>query len=143
MVSQVQSADLRADYDDPEAALLHLRYLEAHMLALDAGVTAYLTPLRGVSLFGGLGAALLPINLVHLDHVTEVNIKATNGTDEEAHDGELFMKGSLRGSILVPRYLLGVQFSIGRYRLPIQLTQTLQGDREMIRALSTGLAVSL
>jgi len=143
VVSQVESADLRGDYDDPEAALLHLPYLEAHMLALDAGVTAYLTPLRGVNLFGGLGAALLPINLMHLDHATEVNIKATNGTDEEAHDGELFMKGSLRGSILVPRYLLGVQFSIGRYRLPIQLTQTLQGDREMIRAVSTGLAVSL
>ena len=143
VVSQVQSADLRADYDDPEAALLHLRYLEAHMLALDAGVTAYLTPLRGVSLFGGLGAALLPINLVHLDHETEVNIKASNGTDEEAHDGVLSMNGTVRGSILVPRYLLGVQFSIGRYRLPIQLTHTLQGDREKMRALSTGLAVSL
>ena len=142
VVSQVQSAGLRADYDEPKSALLHLRYLEAHMLALDAGVTAYLAPLSGLSLFGGLGAALLPLNLMHIDHETEVNIKAANGTDEEAHDGVLFMKGTVRGSILVPRYLLGVQFSIGRYRLPIQLTQTLQGDREAMGAVSTGLAVS-
>ena len=142
LVSRVGSEELRADYEEPESALAHYPYIEAHMLAFDAGATAYATPFRGLDLFAGLGAAFLPINMVYLDIATEVNIKVANDMDEESHDGELSLSGTVHGNTFLPRYLVGVQFNIWRMRWPVQLVQTLQGKGEMMRSLSTGISVS-
>lgn len=141
LVSRVGSEELTAEYEESESALAHYPYIEAQMLALDVGATAYATPFRGLDLFVGLGAAFLPLNIVHLDIATEVNIKVTNGADEASHDGELSLNGTVHGSRFLPRYLLGVQVSIWRVRWPVQLTQTLQGKGQMVTALSTGISV--
>ena len=143
LVSIVDSETLRADYEEQGSALLHVPYIEAHMLAFDVGAIAYATPFKWLGLFTGLGVAFLPINLMHMDSAVEVNIKVTNGTDEESHDGELSFNGTVYGSMFMPRYLVGVQFGTRRVRWPIQLVQTLQGKRKMVRAVSTGISVSL
>ena len=143
LVSRATSDAVTADYERDDSALAHYRYIEAHALALEAGVSAYATLLNRLDLFMGLGGVLLPVNMVYLDLATEVNVKVTNGSDEESHDGELTLDGTVHGSRLLPKLVVGAQLSVWKMRLPIQYSQTLQGERERIKALSAGLTVAI
>ena len=95
--------------------------------------------LRFLDAYMGFGLVVSPVNTLYADVSSDVSVSITDAEGlESQHDGRLTILGSASGARLMRTFMFGLQLNVGRVRIPLQATNSLNTGN---RAAVAGMAV--
>lgn len=120
---------------------VHYPFIEARSLNIDAEIKQ-LWDYRFIQIILGAGFTINPVNTFSIQAYSDANVTATSSSfgGSESHDGRFIVEGTEKGSLYMPRLIVGIQINAGPVKIPIQVSFEQAGNKTSV--VTTGLTLA-